>query len=318
MEDVDRCRSRHPPSPMRVTSSTLDPRKHWYVLTKHLCGSRPKEFAKGEVFRHFLDEIQSVDPRYLKPGSGESDLNRQPSYLFVVSSFGLCAGLLQQREFTEGGFLRSAKSSHVVNALNGIKLDSDLSCSFGGKGFTVNPNAQSASEIELMKTKIARLEWEIKELERKSGSLNSYLPTSPPLAASTPSNYSSSSSSIGRNGSNNSNSSSSFIKETLSSPLGPITKQRRVANYCKNVTEQLDGVLGKYHETLACVLGNSFIYGDEEERGRVSDTLSEIVDLVVEAKGSKKALAELLSPETHQNLLESLRIPDWCSCTLNS
>lgn len=70
-------------------------------------------------------------------------------------------------------------------------------------------------------------------------------------------------------------------------------------------------MLEKYRETLACVLGNSFIYGDEEERGRVSDTLSEIVDLVVEAKGSKKALAELLSPETHQNLLESLRVPDW-------
>ena len=114
-------------------------RKHWYVVTKHLCGSRPKEFARGEVFRHFPEEIQSVDPRYLKPASGEGDLNRQPSYLFVVSSFGLCAGLLRQREFAEGGFLRSAKFSHVVNALNGIKLDSDLSCSFGGKGFTVNP-----------------------------------------------------------------------------------------------------------------------------------------------------------------------------------
>ena len=74
-----------------------------------MCGSRPKEFAKGEVFRHFLDEIQSVDPRPLKPSSGEGDLNKQPSYLFVVSSFGLCAGLLRQREFAEGGFVRSAR-----------------------------------------------------------------------------------------------------------------------------------------------------------------------------------------------------------------
>ena len=57
MEDVDRSRSRHPPSPMRVTSSALDPRRHWYVVSKDLCGSRPKEFAKGEVFRHFPDEI---------------------------------------------------------------------------------------------------------------------------------------------------------------------------------------------------------------------------------------------------------------------
>ena len=65
MEDVDRSRSRHPFSPMRVTSSALDPRWHWYVVSKDLFGSRPKEFAKGEVFRYFSDEIQSVDPRHL-------------------------------------------------------------------------------------------------------------------------------------------------------------------------------------------------------------------------------------------------------------
>ena len=45
-------------------------------------------------------------------------------------------------------------------------------------------------------------------------------------------------------------------------------------------------------------------------KGVVSGTLSEIVDLAVEDKGSKKALAELLSPEMHQNLLQSLRVPD--------
>ena len=65
MEDVDRSRSRHPPSPMRVRSSALDPRRHWYVVSKDLCGARTKEFAKGEVFRHLPDEIQSVDPRHL-------------------------------------------------------------------------------------------------------------------------------------------------------------------------------------------------------------------------------------------------------------
>ena len=41
----------------------------------------------------------------------------------------------------------------------------------------------------------------------------------------------------------------------------------------------------KYHETMACVLGNSFIYGDEEEKEKVSETISKVVNLVVEAKG---------------------------------
>ena len=79
-----------------------------------------------------------------------------------------------------------------------------------------------------------------------------------------------------------------------------------MANHCQNVTEELDGILERFHETLACVLGNSFIYGGEEERRRVSDTISGIVDLVMKAKGLKKGLAELLLPDTYQNLLEGL------------
>ena len=62
---------------------------------------------------------------------------------------------------------------------------------------------------------------------------------------------------------------------------------------------ELDGVLAKYHETLACVLGNSFLYGSDKDKGNVSETLSEIVNLVMDAKGSKKGLEELLMPERH-------------------
>ena len=97
----------------------------------------------------------------------------------------------------------------------------------------------------------------------------------------------------------------------MKSPLGQITKKKRLANYCKNVTGELDGTLEKYHETLACTLGNSFIYGGEAERKKVTDTMSEIVDLVMDTKGSKNGLAELLLPDTYQNLLDSLRVPDW-------
>ena len=115
MEDVDRSRSCGPPSLLRVTGDTLDPRKHWYVVTKHLCGSRPKDFAKNENFRHFPDEIQAVQPRSVKPATRGCDFNRQPSHLFVVSSFGLCAGLLRQRDFAEHGFVRSHKFVAIAN-----------------------------------------------------------------------------------------------------------------------------------------------------------------------------------------------------------
>ena len=60
--DIDRSpSSEYPPwSLSRVTGPTLDPRKHWYVLTKSLYGLRPKEFAASKIFCHYQDEIQSV------------------------------------------------------------------------------------------------------------------------------------------------------------------------------------------------------------------------------------------------------------------
>ena len=48
---------------------------------------------------------------------------------------------------------------------------------------------------------------------------------------------------------------------------------------------ELDGVLAKYHETPASVLGNSFLYSNEKDKGNVSETLSEIVNLFMDAKG---------------------------------
>ena len=46
----------------------------------------------------------------------------QPIKLFVVSSFGLCAALLRQRDLSPDGFVGSDKFIPVVDALNGITL----------------------------------------------------------------------------------------------------------------------------------------------------------------------------------------------------
>ena len=92
----------------------------------------------------------------------------------------------------------------------------------------------------------------------------------------------------------------------MNSSLGPINRKRAVANHCKEVTADLEGVCEKYNKTLACVLGHSFIYGSQEEKEKVSEMISEIVNLVLEAKGSKKGLTELLLPDTHQKILDGM------------
>ena len=309
-------RSIDPWSLSRVTGRDLDPAKHWYVLTKTLCGTRPNAFAKNEIFRRFPEEIRSVPPADLKPATrGCSFHTRQPNNLYVVSTFGLCAGLIRQREFPADGLVNSKKITTVVDAVNKIALDSEMPAeSFGGN-----------YELQKCQSRIAELEHEMRELEKHNEFLNSFLPFSPPLAASSPcsslkncssdSLNTSSSDSLNTSSSDSLNTSSSnnssVIEETLNGPLGPTLKKRKVASECRKVSLEVDGVLAKYHATLSCVLGNSFLHGTDEERGKVSGTISEVVNLVMEARGAKKGLTELLLPTTHQRLLESMRVPDW-------
>ena len=299
----------HPWSLSRVTGRNLDPGKHWYVLTKSLCGVRPNAFAKNEIFRRFPDEISCVPPADLKPASRGCSFNtRQPNNLYVVSTFGLCAALIRQREFPTNGFVSSQKIIPVVDAVNRIVLDCELQDSLGGK----------CDELQKCQSRIAELEYEMRELQKNEEYLNSILSSSPPLAASSPStcssltepNDSSSDSNNSISSSINSNN-SSVIEETLKSSLGPTLKKRKVATECKKVSAEVDGVLAKYNETLACILGNSFLYGVDGEKAKVAETISEVVNLVIDAKGPKKGVTELLLPATYQQLLESMRVPDW-------
>ena len=72
--------AQHPWSLSRVTGRNLDPRKHWYVATKSLCGVRPNAFAKNEIFRRFPDEIRSVPSADLKPAARACSFDtRQPN-----------------------------------------------------------------------------------------------------------------------------------------------------------------------------------------------------------------------------------------------
>ena len=43
----------------------------------------------------------------------------------------------------------------------------------------------------------------------------------------------------------------------------------------------------------------------------MKDIISDVVDMIMEAKGSKKALSELLSSKTYSRIMKSMRVPDW-------
>ena len=181
-----------------------------------------------------------------RPQACRTRLFIQQKNLLVASSFGLCTGLLRQREIDPKGFFASPKFIPVVDAINGIDLDDcgDVPCNLGGKSLQANPDL----EMQKLQSRIIELEAQIKKME------DSVLVSSPPLAASTPF-YSSNESEMSTN--SISSSDSSVIEETLQSSLGPTRRKRKVPHQRRKITEERDGVLGKYHESLGCILGNS-------------------------------------------------------------
>ena len=93
--------------------------------------------------------------------------------------------------------------------------------------------------------------------------------------------------------------------------MGSTIKRTKVANYCRDVMASLNDVSEKYRESLSSVLGNAFVFGNKEKKGYVRDTISEVVDLVMDAQGTKKGLSELLSSSTYDRIVKSMRVPDW-------
>ena len=179
---------------------------------------------------------------------------------------------MRQREFSQNGFIRSPEFFSVQNAINCVILDSKPS--FGGKNFNFGAPQYSTlegidaqlldwkarfhaahQEMQQLRKTISELEEVIVEPQRGSTSVIHCIPDrSSPISSCS------------------SESSSSNIEETKRSPLGSIIKKKEVAGQCRRIISDLNDVCDKYHESLACVLGNSFLYGNDSEKKDVSKT----------------------------------------------
>lgn len=102
------------------------------------------------------------------------------------------------------------------------------------------------------------------------------------------------------------------MEDTKNDPiLGSTTRKRKILKKCKEVMVSVNEVCQKYEESISYVLGNYFVFGGNADKEEVQDVISNVVDLVMEAKGAKKGLAEMFSSQTYQQIFASLRVPDW-------
>lgn len=244
----------------RVTSDSLDPHKVWYVLTKELCGGvRPSDFSRNSIFTNFPDVVT----RGLKP-TNSARWNRQPCNMFVASSFGLCAGLLRQREIPPDGLISSPSFQSVLELVNSITFDLEPSSvediNSGRKTRVVDLLAQRQLEIESLEAELKTLNSKIIELKSQINERNpahSWTPDSPSLESMI--SCSSTLSSAGTSPT----SSPASIEDTKNSPLGSTTKKRRIASQCREVMSSLNDVSEKYRDSISCVLGNTFLFGND-------------------------------------------------------
>ena len=185
---------------------------------------------------------------------------------------------------------------NIVNLVNSTTLDFESegvkNLSFGAK--TSQDSEELVSLLAERSARVNSLEVEVKELLARISHLessteasldDSSLPNSP-CCSSTP--LSSSSSSC------------SSIDDTKNRPdLGTINKKRQVLKRCRKITAVLDDVSERYNESIAAVLGNSFLYGTDGKEEKVQGIISEVLDLIItKSKGSRNGLTELLSPQT--------------------
>ena len=55
-----------------------------------------------------------------------------------------------------------------------------------------------------------------------------------------------------------------------------------------------------YEESMSSVLGNYFVFGGKADKEEVRDVISNVVDLVMEAKGERKVW-QIFFPHKHTN-----------------
>ena len=230
-------------------------------------------------------------------------MQRQPSKVYAVTSFGLFAGLLRQRCISDA-LVESEFFNKIKTYTNSIGVLEE----FGAK----NP----PQSIQQLNAKIASLELEIERLTRPVSVSPSSLSFSSLSASSSPVSSSCSSSPVSSSCSSSpvssSCSSSPSIDEIKVSPLGRVKKKKSIQERCRTILSDLNKFFDSINETLSSVCGHVITHGSDEDSEFVKHTLSELFSHVMKEKGAQSTILSLVNDEVTEELIKSMRVADWC------
>ena len=101
---------------------------------------------------------------------------------------------------------------------------------------------------------------------------------------------------------------STLNKISESDLLTPVARKGRMNVKASNVFKELEDVVERPRESLASILGHLECC---EKKPEARDLLRQIVDLIAEEKGVKKAVRVILSDDTFHSFMQSMVVPDW-------
>ncbi|XP_031573731.1 uncharacterized protein LOC116307600 [Actinia tenebrosa] len=275
--------------PIQVHGASLDPDKQWFFLEKEVCGVRPRDYAKNYIFTRFPSEIQYIQRKELyvrRNGDTRtlevSNCQKQPSHVYVTSTFGLLVGILRQREFPANGFEGSYLLKSAFRSLNKLDLESE-----NDKTPSQRENTTYISTT-LYTVKLNNLSAQIAKLEEE---LAHYKKSAPEMQVPAIS--------------------SSADEVTRNDTLGSTTRKKMVALKCENIFSSLKDICAKHKESISSVLGHFYVTGAEKEKDEVRNIISEVFNRILESKSNKNGIWGFFSDDVSHKILCQMRVPDW-------
>ena len=312
-------RSHHRMEYLRVFSPCLDREKRWYISYSKLPLLKPSKFSKRVVFENFSEEVRKVRASLLTTEDGQplsSSVWFRSKYkanfiveqeVYLVTSFGFYIGLVNHKNTLEV----SKEFDFFRVLLNTFCLDDvrAKTSKMPAKSDEARAGVISATPLECptflaLKEQLVQQEKFIHNLQRN---LDDYREKIQTLEAelrgelAKPSSF--------RATDTRPHDGRATLKEISESDLlTPVARKRRMNVKASSVFKELEDVAERHRESLASILGHLACC---EKKSEARDLLRQIVDLIAEEKGVKKAVRVILSDDTFHSFMQSMAVPDW-------
>jgi len=224
----------------------------------------------------------------------------------VSTSFGIVGGLLRTKDWSNCNFLTDCNFDKIIDCINSINLGIESA------KYTQRDHKTTPEEIIFLEEK---LEHSRKETESLRSQLEASSSVLKKLRIQNQDNHTPPNSSIfppksadsGYKSASTPALSPNIEELTKKHTSRPTIKRRAVESISEYLKKEINDVCNSHRESLSTVLAHQILSDDEATQ----DTLDELLDILIKAKGTKEGFKSIFSGEKWTSYFKTLRRPDW-------